>query len=408
MTNNNSSNTEFNNYIADTLSEFSSTIRRHPEGKPEFYLQLAANLFEISQAIRQHPLDTQNQSGIYQNLADNLSDLSDSVHKHPLSDQDQSSFYQTLAENLSDLSKSLRDHKVKNSNRTELFQHTANNLPELSRAIRSYPINKKEFNRYVRIASDHLNSRDGKQKIDRRDMEQALAPALFDGKAHAVVINELKSAPKTAEGVLAKHITEENRVEFNTKLNHLYESIAMHNLTDTNIKFFLEDFRTQVSQVTDEELAAGDIPAQLQFIPDHLVELANKLQGDARPMIKITGVDKAVFVGTTGTGQHLAKFHVASSTGKSIEWQVGYRKHVDGDLDAISVTSADVHIDGKEISEWLRSNDTPENLIEEGCTIVERILQGLTACLVMVNTPDINNKLKLSPELAQMLINELL
>ena len=295
-----------------------------------------------------------------------------------------------------------------NKHEKEFCQHIADDLPELNRAIRSYPINRKEFNRYVRIASDRLNSRKGKQKIDRRDMEQALAPALFDGLEHAVVINELKSAPKTAEGVFAKHITEENRVEFNTKLNHLYESIAMHNLTDTNIKFFLEDFRTQVSQVTDEEKAAGDILAQLQFIPDHLTELANELQEDTRPIINITGVDKAVFVGTTGTGQHLAKFHVGSSSGKSIEWQVGYRKYVDGYLDAIVVTSTDVRIDGKEVSEWLRGNDTLENLIEEGHSIVERLLQSLTACLVMVDTPDINNKLQLSPQLAQMLVNELL
>lgn len=290
----------------------------------------------------------------------------------------------------------------------EFCQHIADDLPELSRTIRSYPINRKEFNRYVRITSDRLNSRNGKQKIDRRDVEQALAPALFDGKEHAVVINELKNAPKTAEGVFAKHITEANRIEFNTKLNHLYEAIAMHNLTDTSVKFFLDDFRIQVSQITEEEKSADDIPAQLQFIPDHLVGLANELQKDTRPMIKITGMETAVFVGNTGIGQHLAKLHVASTTGKSIEWQVSYRKHADGYLEAFTVTSDDVRIDGKEVSNWLQDNNTPEILIEDGHTTIERLLQNITTCLVMVDTPDINNKLKLSPQLAQMLVDELL
>lgn len=57
---------------------------------------------------------------------------------------------------------------------------------------------QKDFNAFIRVTLEHLNKSTKRPHIKRRELEQAVSPALSKGKSHAALSSELKKADNSS------------------------------------------------------------------------------------------------------------------------------------------------------------------------------------------------------------------
>lgn len=91
---------------------------------------------------------------------------------------------------------------------------------------------QKDFNAFIRVTLEHLNKSTKRPHIKRRELEQAVSPALSKGKSHAVLSSELKAnkqssileAIKEIESLLPHHLSE-SYIQESKELKKTMESI---------------------------------------------------------------------------------------------------------------------------------------------------------------------------------------
>ncbi len=279
---------------------------------------------------------------------------------------------------------------------------------ELGALVRSFQskqeINTSDFNTLIATTLKNINATKGKGKdyIDRRELEQAIAPAVSGGKSHAALAAELKLQPKTANGALVRSFQSKQEIKsFADKIAGVAKSITLFNNYKSDSEYLLTNLKECLA--TNEQLNTykKTLPPEFGAICEVFLSLEDSISSNTVSNVAIKGADvEATHVMDEKKYQSVISLEYGKN---SLSFNLDWRSC---DLGTRVLDLYDTFINGKHIDEWV--DDAFTNPLPSTGRMLETILIGISEVLIHRGLNDISKEgATISPELLMLLNKEL-
>lgn len=262
--------------------------------------------------------------------------------------------------------------------------------------------NSASLSALVSSTLKNLNARYGKQKIDRRELEQAISPGLSKGKGHAALVSELVNAPRTSGGALIKATKDAQEANIlSNRLGDIASQIKKFRNYDEDSAHLLKNLK--------EIIVSSGIPnennnPEIKDAYDIFNNLLSCIDNNTVKSVWIDGADIEDIGSEDGYRQYSTEFSFVygdNSLSFYLTWTIEDGTRVD-DIDEIMINNL-------ELSDWVEETYGKLDRVHASQKIIESSLNSICEALVFRGIKDISNKNPdISPELMTLLSKELL
>lgn len=262
--------------------------------------------------------------------------------------------------------------------------------------------NSASLSALVSSTLKNLNARSGKQKIDRRELEQAISPGLSNGKSHAALVSDLVNAPRTSGGALIKATKDVQEANIlSNRMGDIASQIRKFRNYDEDSTYFLSKLK--------EVIVASGIPNEntdplIKETYDIFNNLIDSIDSKTVKSVEIDGADIEDIGSEDGYRQFSTEISIVygkNSLSFYLTWTIEDGTRVD-DIDEIMINNL-------AIDDWVEETYGKFDHVHASQKIIESGLNSICESILFQGIKDISNKNPdISPELMTLLGKELL